>query len=223
MWHCWNDGWGRDLGKVMAQDMKHLDKLGLDGMVSCQTQRCFWPHPHAMHAMAEMLWNAGSSASALRQKVFADTYGQAAKLATQYWDTLVKKTGHGNSYAHRDIFTAGQPVPAGLLDNLTAWLDKMQSSLTSVAKSAQHPVHRESLRMLIGHARLTSLLVVARCDALAGRATAVARARKQAQKLIDELTRDFDSWIDPKEMLSQALRHLDEIAREAAGLAPAHA
>ena len=197
MFRCWNDGWGLDVGRIMARDMKHLDKLGLDGMVSCQTQRCFWPHPHTMHAMADMLWNHSRSEAAHRRKVFADTYGEAAKLAFEYWNGVVKKTASGRSYEHQTVFSATEPSTTAKLDNLAAWLSKMQLALTSAAGKLREPVHRDSLRLLATHASLTSSLVAARLGALAGSRKRFDKAREQARKTTTEIIRNFDLWVDP--------------------------
>ncbi len=214
MWACWSDGWGLDMGRIMAQDMKHLDELGLDGMVSCQTQRCFWPHPHTMHAMADMLWNRSLSEATQRRKVFADTYGEAAKLAFEYWNGVVKKTGSGRSYDHKTVFSATEPSTTVKLDNLAAWLSKMQQALRSAAGKLGEPVHRDSLRLLAAHASLTSLLVAARLGALAGSCKRLDKAREKARKRIAEIICNFDLWVDPSVMPAQVEGLFTEMAKE---------
>jgi hypothetical protein len=71
MWTVWTDGLGRDVGAVMARDMKDLAKLGLDGMMSCQAVRAFYPTPYMANAMADMLWNRGQGQAQHRQQVIA--------------------------------------------------------------------------------------------------------------------------------------------------------
>ena len=187
----------------MAQDMKNLDKLGLDGMLSCQTQRCFWPHPHTMHAMADLLWNRSRSIAAHRLQVFRDAYGQAAELALEYWNGVVKKTGRGRSYEHQTIFSTAAPSTTLKLDNLTAWLSKMQRSLTNAASKLDEPVHRESLQSLAAHASLTSLLVAARLGALTGSRKRFDKAQEQARRTTAQIMRKFSSWVDPMIMPAQ--------------------
>ena len=211
----WHDGWGRDTGKTMAQDMKHLDELGLDGMVSCQTQRCFWPHPHTMHAMADMLWNRSRSAAAHRREVFADTYGEAAGLALEYWNGVVKRTGSGRSYEHKTVFTATESSTSIKLDNLAAWLSKMQRALRSASGKLPEPVHRDSLRLLAAHASLTSSLVAARIGALAGNRKRFNKAREQARRTIAEVIRNFDLCVDPLAMPIKVEVLFDTMAKEA--------
>jgi hypothetical protein len=214
MWACWNDGWGHDVGRIMAQDMKRLNKLGLNGMVSCQTQRCFWPHPYTMHAMADMLWNRSRSEATHRRKVFADTYGEAAKLALEYWNGVVKKTGSGGSYGHKTVFSATEPSATFRLDNLAVWLGKMQQALTKAAGKIREPVHRDSLRLLAAHASLTTLLVVARIGTLAGSRKKLDKIREQAQRRIAGIIRSFDLWVDPAVMPTQVEALFAEITKE---------
>ncbi len=58
MWAVHEQVMDTALGQVMHEDMRDLKKLGLNGMVSCQVMRSFWPTGLAMAAMAETLWNA---------------------------------------------------------------------------------------------------------------------------------------------------------------------
>ena len=213
---CWIDGWGCDVGRVMAQDMKHLHKLGLDGMIACRAQRCFWPHTHTMHAMADMLWNRSRSVAAHRRKVFADTYGRAAKLALEYWDGVVKKTTSGRSYDHKNVFSVTEPTTASKLDNLTAWLSKMQRTLTSAAGRLREPVHRDSLRLLTAHASLTLSLVAARLAALEGSRKKFDKARAQARKTMANTIRNFDLWVDPRVLPERVEPLFEKMRTEAA-------
>ena len=213
---CWIDGWGCDLGRVMAQDMKHLHKLGLDGMLACRAQRCFWPHTYTMHAMADMLWNRSRSVAAHRRKILEDTYGRAAKLALEYWEGVVKKTTSGRSYDHNTIFSATEPTTTFKLSNLAAWLSKMQRALTNAASKLREPVHRDSLRLLAAHASLTSSLVAARLGALAGNRKEFDKARAQARRTMAKTIRSFDLWVDPR-VLPEAVESLfDKMQTEAA-------
>ena len=153
-----------------------------------------------MHAMADMLWNRSRSEAAHRRKVFADTYGEAAKLALEYWNGVVKKTGSGRSYEHKTFFSATEPSTTFKLDNLAAWLSKMQGALTNAAGKLREPCHRDSLRLLAAHASLTSSLVAARLGALAGSRKRFNKAREQAQKTMAKTMRNFAAWVDPLSM-----------------------
>ena len=242
-WACWNDGWGCDVGRVMAQDMKHLDRLGLDGLVSCQTQRCFWPQPHTMHAMADMLWNRSRSAAAHRRKVFADAYGQAAQLALEYWNGVVKKTARGRGYDHKSVFFStdlqflesfttytnstsdidnrGAPhyeedsTITVRLKNLAVWLTRMQRTLANAAGRLREPAHRDSLRLLAAHASLTSSLAAGSLGALAGSRKRFDKAREQARRTTTKIIRKFDPWVDPQEMPAQVEAVFEKMRTEA--------
>ena len=62
-YHLWRD-YALDAGQahcaeVLFRDMRYLKSMGLNGMVSCQTQRNFCPSPIAVNMMADALWNRG--------------------------------------------------------------------------------------------------------------------------------------------------------------------
>lgn len=116
---------------------------------------------------------------------------------------MVKKTASGESYEHKTVFSAAATNTSLKLDNLAAWLSKMQRALTSTADKLNEPVHRESLQFLAAHASLTSLLVAARLGALAGSRKKFDKAQEQARRRIAQIIRQFSSWVDPIVMPAQ--------------------
>ena len=171
-----------------------------------------------MHAMADMLWNRSRPGAAHRREVFADTYGEAAELAMEYWTGVVKKTSSGGSYDHKtgfyaEIFTF-YIDDTSKLDHLAAWLSKMQLALTNAAGKVREPVHRDSLRLLAAHASLASLLVAARIGALAGSRRRINVARGQARRTIAEIIRNFAPWVDPTVMPAQVEALFAKMAKE---------
>ena len=52
----YSDFGGIDLSRVIYEDILNLDKIGLSGIVSCQSQRSFWPNGLGMYVMAKTLW-----------------------------------------------------------------------------------------------------------------------------------------------------------------------
>ena len=57
MWaHMADPGYER-CAKNLFQDMKDLHKIGIEGMVSCQIQRTFFPTALPFNMMAAALWD----------------------------------------------------------------------------------------------------------------------------------------------------------------------
>jgi hypothetical protein len=102
MWAAvWDDGFGMDLGDVMAQDMRDMKELGLNGMVSCQCVRAFYPHPYIAAAMADVMWNRATSVAPHRKKIMSAAFGKHAKEVETYLASLVKATRVGPTYEHQ--------------------------------------------------------------------------------------------------------------------------
>ena len=68
--------------------MKNLDKIGLNGMVSCQCVRAFFPHGLGMNAMAAALWNKNASFDKVASDYFAHAYGENGNEVAEYFKTL---------------------------------------------------------------------------------------------------------------------------------------
>ncbi len=60
----------------MAQDVEDYQKLGLNGMMSCQNQRVFMPNGFGMNVMASSLWSGRSQFMQTADWYFEVTYGK---------------------------------------------------------------------------------------------------------------------------------------------------
>ncbi|MBE6650379.1 MAG: DUF4838 domain-containing protein [Ruminococcaceae bacterium] len=91
-YHLWtahlHDPGYAGISKILFKDMATLDKLGLNGMVSCQLQRTCFPTNLPMHAMAEALWNKKCDYDAMAEKFYSDTFGKEYKTAKEYLEKL---------------------------------------------------------------------------------------------------------------------------------------
>jgi hypothetical protein len=83
-----SDSGTMDISRVLFADMKNLDKINLNGMVSCQTQRAFFPNGIAMNGMAEALWNKKTDFAEYSSKYFTEVYGEDGNLALSYLKEL---------------------------------------------------------------------------------------------------------------------------------------
>ncbi|MBB3067058.1 hypothetical protein FHS14_000028 [Paenibacillus baekrokdamisoli] len=99
MWAHQRDPGYVQISKVLHEDIRHLHQLGLNGFVSCQVQRCFFPNGIAMTVMARTLWNKEISFSDIAEDYFASAYGKdgmaclayATKLSELYFELNLEK------------------------------------------------------------------------------------------------------------------------------------
>ncbi|MDR1174846.1 MAG: DUF4838 domain-containing protein [Treponema sp.] len=88
MWDHFRDPGYMDIAWVMFKDMQNLDKLGINGMVSCQTQRAFFPSGIGDAIMAEALWNKDVVFEKFAAQYFCAVYGGDGKLVMDYLKEL---------------------------------------------------------------------------------------------------------------------------------------
>ena len=83
----------RDLGyfavaKTLFEDAKVLGAFGLDGMVSCQLTRVFFPHNLPMQLMADALWDNTCDFEVQSSKYFATAFGTDGEAVKTYMRTI---------------------------------------------------------------------------------------------------------------------------------------
>lgn len=74
--------------KILHEDMTNLDKIGLNGMISCQAQRVAFPTGLPIYSMVKGLWDKNSKFEDVCQEYFSATYGEDASKVENYMATL---------------------------------------------------------------------------------------------------------------------------------------
>ncbi len=90
MWdHHYDPGYYK-VAEILQKDMASLDKIGLDGMVSCQLQRIAFPTNLPMYCMAKTLWNKNETFEGIAKEYYFAAYGEYADAVEEYMSTLSK-------------------------------------------------------------------------------------------------------------------------------------
>ncbi len=88
MWDHFTDPGYWSCAKILHEDVTNLDKLGLKGLISCQSLRVAFPTGLPMYAMAKGLWDKNSKFSDVASEYFTAAYGEDAKIVENYLSTL---------------------------------------------------------------------------------------------------------------------------------------
>ena len=76
--------------KILFRDMAELDRVGINGMVSCQVQRCFMPSSLGMLGMATALWNKNADFDSMADKYFLSAFGADGHKVQAYLAEISK-------------------------------------------------------------------------------------------------------------------------------------
>jgi len=88
MWDHFRDPGYVPVAKILAQDIAGLRDLGLNGYVSCQLQRAFFPTGLPMTVMGRALWNREIGYDEVADDYFAAAFGPDGKLAKEYLESI---------------------------------------------------------------------------------------------------------------------------------------
>ncbi|MBQ4602556.1 MAG: DUF4838 domain-containing protein [Clostridia bacterium] len=88
MWDHHTDPGYYYVAKTLHSDMANLDKLGLDGMVSCQLQRVGLPTGLPQYAMAAALWDKSCAFEDVSKEYFTAAFGIYGEDVEKYLSTL---------------------------------------------------------------------------------------------------------------------------------------
>lgn len=91
MYAHFNDPGYEACARNVFEDMKALTDLGLDGMISCQLQRCFFPTALPMKMMAAALWNKDCDYEQAADAYYRAAFGPDGVLVRQYMQTLSRQ------------------------------------------------------------------------------------------------------------------------------------
>ena len=88
MWDHLRDTAHMSMNQVLFEDMKSMDKLGMNGMISCQNQRVWMPSGFGMAAMAAALWDRNTDYQQMADEYFAAAFGPDGSLVKDYLEEL---------------------------------------------------------------------------------------------------------------------------------------
>jgi len=211
MWAVWRDGLGQDIGATMAQDVKSLAQLGLNGLVSCQATRAFYPLPYLPNAMADLLWNKRLEQCAHRRKIMKAAFGRHTLAAESYFHRMVRAFRVGGDYDHKTLLDDVTGNQRRLRDILRIATDAWQDFLAR-AKKEKEAVVRLSLHLLALHAEQVCRIVSARLAGISGSAHALKELRASYESRLPEILREFAPWVDPliRAPVAQALTEAEK-------------
>ncbi|MBC7286648.1 MAG: DUF4838 domain-containing protein, partial [Armatimonadetes bacterium] len=183
MWDHYYDPAGYQVAEVLHEDIRGLRDIALDGLISCQVQRVFFPTGYPMTVMARTLWNRDVSLDQIAQDYFSAAFGDKAQQVRDYLATL------SNLFNPR--FFRGELSEAEQKRTVRGWR-KIGRVLREFAPTIREgladpdPARVAAWKLLREHATFCRLL----SRALIKRHTAdEQQARRAALKLVDWLRR----------------------------------
>lgn len=84
MWDHFKDPGYYAMAQVLHQDVVRLRDLGLNGFMSCQVQRSFFPTGLGMTVLGRTLWNRKLSFRAIADDYFRSAFGEGGPAAQRY-------------------------------------------------------------------------------------------------------------------------------------------
>jgi hypothetical protein len=88
MWDHYFDPGYYETAKVLHEDVKKLRAVGLNGIISDQSQRSFFPTGFGMYVMARTLWDERADFDTLAREYFAAAFGPDGETCRQYMEHL---------------------------------------------------------------------------------------------------------------------------------------
>ncbi len=163
-YHLWRD-YNLDAGfaqiaKVLFRDMQGLKQLGINGMVSCQAQRVFFPSPLPMLLMADALWDNQADYEISVNRHYAEAYGELGPQVRAYLETL--STLMDSAYMRHEKPVVSEENRSNFVlanAHIRAFLPAIDRQLEKA--DALCPALRRSFEILKAHAELCHTITVA--------------------------------------------------------------
>lgn len=182
MWHHNKDLGFTQIAQVLSKDIKSLADIGLNGFVSCQVQRAFFPTGLPMTVMGRTLWDRSLSLDAISADYFDAAYGPDGRLVRSYLEKITEL--FDTDYLKGEKKAVGKTA-AKRLAGIPAFVDKFRPVIERNLNS-DNRCWRQSWEYLRHHASICILLAKA-CEARAnGDQNAAADAWDQTKRYVQE-------------------------------------
>jgi len=192
----WFDGMGMDVGSVAAQDMKDLQSLGLNGVVSNDCIRAFYPTPYSANAMADFLWNRGRSLADHRSSLMRAAFGRHAEVVERYLSGMVGAFRLGGSYDHKTVLESAAPERDRRLRLIASAAAAARKDCLARAEAEEQRTVRLSLELVALHAE--QMVRIVRIRLAAGRPSQLVKLRVQWERRLPVVLDQYGPWVDLK-------------------------
>lgn len=88
MWDHYFDPGYIQVAERLHEDIRNLKQIGLNGLISCQTQRAFYPTGLCMYVMGMTLWNDQLPLKDIVDDYFRNAFGEEGYLCSDYLSLL---------------------------------------------------------------------------------------------------------------------------------------
>ncbi len=188
-WHHYTDLGYYAFARIMAEDIRRLPQIGLDGYVSCQVLKAYFPTGFPMDLHARMLWNPEREFDALAREYFAGAFGKDSGQALEYTKSL-----SDNSLLSVWIPSGGEEKAKGIekLTKAKQVIDAFRP-LIDEHLEMEDPAQRLSWKYLALHGEISKLL----CDALLARAENNPQKEEAAWQALADGVAEREAETDP--------------------------
>lgn len=153
MWDINRDFGGSALAGVLYKDVRSLKALGLNGFMSCQIQRAFYPNGLTVWLMGRSLFDGEISFEQLQSDYYSAAFGKYCDFARVFYATLDEKVPFSYFEGGRTDKPLGEMIPT--LKEAENYLESILSQMPNGGDS----VSEESLKILAFLARNTLYFV----------------------------------------------------------------
>jgi len=207
-WDYNYDPGGYESAKILFEDMKNLDMLDINGMMSCQAQRVFFPTGLAMNAMAAALWNKGQAFEDFTDLFFTDMFGDSSNEMKEYFKTL--SSLFQPPYMRGELEYINEES-ARMFDEIPAILNDMLPKLTFRCDNESDICRKKTWHSLTLHSQL--------CAYLAETFSFKAKGLQAEAEASWKRTVDYANFIEPQvHNLFDAKYFIDVVGRPVRGV-----
>ena len=193
MWSNWEHMTDTAVARLYHEDLQQLKGMGLDGIVSCQSFRAFYPSGLAMTTLAEALWNPDLPWDEMRGRYLAAAFGEHAPFADEYLSTLESFLDPGDPHRRTPPFSNADEAR---LAACAEFLDVSLLEIKAYQVTETNRARRTSFDLLCHHATWLQSVVRGYQARLAGDAEEAERQFEAAADYLRRTEPKYGTYID---------------------------
>ncbi|MGI6707504.1 MAG: DUF4838 domain-containing protein [Clostridia bacterium] len=182
MWAHYSDPGYFKIAQILHLDIRQLKEIGLNGFISCQVQRAFFPTGLGMYVMGRTLWNDSLEFEDLARDYFIHAFGPDGLECQKYLSGLSEL--FDPSYLRREK-KQDKKEAADRFYRIPAYIDQYRE-LIKKNLLLQEPCHAASWRYLKHHADIATFFAMALQSKAAGDETRAEAMWNSLQRYVQE-------------------------------------
>ena len=193
MWDHLLESGGVGIARVINEDIRNYDSLGINSFISCQLQRNAFPTSVAISTLGKTLWDSKTEVRDVAEKIYKASFGDEYEKMAEYFEIVSKAFYLGDMRSH--IPSPREELKASLKKAIEAMVEMIPYAEEKY-KNEGNACRKDKWKLVHYHARIYSVMAESVLEHISGNEAKAEELRLESVRIAFEVEDEIQAVFD---------------------------